>query len=219
MPESYGRVEAEVFDESAALWPQPAHGFSGGFGGGPSDRGGLELLPVVVKGEYTIQPLRAHGVEGAQALQQWLEQNRFEALPPGPLAYYVRNNWTFLAIRVSSRGVLARSGTLPALRVSFRSDRIWFPMKLARGGGPMPAQLYVFTDQPLPDAARHPGTFGFRLYGRPRRVTRQQVGKALGGLWDASALADVPLAFAYQYRAAGVRPGRWRDEFSLAAPN
>jgi hypothetical protein len=80
--------------------------------------------------------------------------------------YYVKRNWTFLAIEVAPKqgnDSLKLEGRLPPVRVSFPSESIVYPLKFETHQGEFPVTLHVVTPAPIVDKdlseARHRGFY------------------------------------------------------------
>lgn len=88
--------------------------------------GGVELLGAETIGGYDVARLAA---DDAGALQAWLDTNGY-SVPPAAAAIlddYVADGWSFVAVKLAQS---APDGSLAPLRVSYRSDRVLYPMRL-----------------------------------------------------------------------------------------
>jgi hypothetical protein len=95
----------------------------GSAGSGP---GGVELLGAETIGGYDVARLAA---DDAGALQAWLDANGYSVPPAAApiLDDYVADGWSFVAVKLAQS---APNGSLAPLRVSYRSDRLVYPMRL-----------------------------------------------------------------------------------------
>ena len=78
------------------------------------------------------------------------------------LEYYAERKWTFLIVKVNKptdKDALAGSGALRPLRVSFKADRIYYPLKISANLGAFSVGLYVINEGGVP---RIPEQFRFR---------------------------------------------------------
>jgi hypothetical protein len=91
----------------------------------------------------------------AAALDRWLNQNGY-LLPTGAdeiLAEYVDEGWRFVAIRLAREA----EGRLRPLVVSFDTDELVYPMRLAQlGDAPVNLTLYTLADGPREVASLAP---------------------------------------------------------------
>ncbi|HLJ53751.1 MAG TPA: DUF2330 domain-containing protein [Chthonomonadaceae bacterium] len=227
LPLGYAQLDNRCFHELDDLLPVyrlvKSGGGPGGFGGGQGDQGSgrpersLLAYPPHVTGDYTILPLRVVGPEGVQELKGWLARNGFGPLNEGSLAYYAAHGWTFLAIKANVHGWTAgQAQSLAPLRISFATNRLVFPMKMA--SGEVNATLFVLTSAELPNPAKALSSFSFRLDGA-KPVTRKSLdGTALSRLWQQSALGDRAGAVLYRYTTSpqflsdGVEPSKFATE-------
>jgi hypothetical protein len=95
----------------------------GSAGGAP---GGVALLGAETIGGYDVARLAA---DDAGALQAWLDANGYSVPPAAApiLDDYVADGWSFVAVKLAQS---APNGSLAPLRVSYRSDRLVYPMRL-----------------------------------------------------------------------------------------
>jgi hypothetical protein len=163
-PSAYATVDGGVFPaldrwvKMRRIVPSPSlrsRGARGnGHGGGGSQAVPLRMLPVAQAGPYAIQPIQTVGEAGVEALREWMRTNDFAPIPEPALRYYAERSWTFLATKVrppGAGGTLGREADLPPLRVTFRSERIVYPLKL-EAQGVFPVRAFVITRQPLTNA-------------------------------------------------------------------
>ena len=160
VPTAYATAAPQLFeqlDEAVKLVRHDApRSKSKSAGGGSSSNSAVHLLPPASAGPFRIQPIKATGAGAATALNQWMTANGFAAIPAAGLAYYVERGWTFLAVRVeptAGKTTLSASGGLPPLRITFKTPRAVYPLKLSTHGGIFAARIYLLTDQAHPDEA------------------------------------------------------------------
>src|SRR5712691_7776595 len=153
VPDHYAVEPAKVFEELFKLVeesrPRP-----------PAFSRGVSVAAVALKkilqrvtvGEYEIQPIRARGADAGPALNAWLSENGFGAVPVENMKYYLDASWTFLAVKMSppqDRTSLEKEGGFRPLRISFASNRIVYPLKFSSHQGAFGVTLYVLTEQGL----------------------------------------------------------------------
>lgn len=106
--------------------------------------GGVNVLGRETLGGYDVARLAA---DDPQALAQWLAGNGYEVPPAAQpvLDSYIADGWRFVAIKLGASA--EQGGSLAPLRVSFASQRIVYPMRLAAlADRPIDLQLYVLSD-------------------------------------------------------------------------
>ena len=92
----------------------------------------VEVLERKVVGAYDVSVLRS---SDGKALLNWLKANKYHVPPKalGPINYYVKQKWTFVACRVnvpkSAKGL--RTGTLAPLRMTFPAKQPVYPLRLS----------------------------------------------------------------------------------------
>lgn len=102
----------------------------GGDGAGAAPGGAVDVLREQRLGPFQVATLAARD---SGALAGWLDRNGYRLSPrlAGALQPYVRQGWTFVAVRLTPRG-RALDGELAPLRIAFRSEEIVYPMRLSR---------------------------------------------------------------------------------------
>jgi hypothetical protein len=152
-PDAYAVADPGIFDE-VDLWarrllePPPLREGVAVKAAAPGAPPLLEFGRAVKVGPYDIQPVRARGREALGALNAWLEKNGFPTEDPGHMAYFVDRGFTFLCMRVSpSEGEksVAASGTLAPLHLSFKTEKMYYPLRFSSRQGVFDVQLAVFT--------------------------------------------------------------------------
>ena len=111
---------------------------------------GIELGRRVQVGPYDIQPVRALGAEALGALNLWLEKNGFPTEDPEHMRYFVDNKFTFLAIKISppkGEKTVRLNGEVEPLHLSFKSEKVYYPLRFSSRQGVFDLNLYVFTDK------------------------------------------------------------------------
>lgn len=155
VPTEYGAVDGKLFDALAG-WVNLRRGVQDrrrrakGIGGDGAKEpvATLTLLPPAAVGPFDIQPIQARGKAAGSALNAWMTERGFGALPDETLAYYIERNWTFLAVRVSpdkGKKTMAKAGGLPPLRITFPSAQAVYPLKLSTHMGEFAARVYLVT--------------------------------------------------------------------------
>lgn len=153
MPDAYAESTPGLIDAAAEEWeahrPRVAYTSPGGPGITPSPAypPRLKLLKPVQAGAYQIQPIKTQGAGSERELNDWLKGSGFAPVDPANMRYYVKRDWTWLAIKAD----LPKSakGRLRPLRISFASEEIVYPLKFSSHQGVFALELYVVTSQPL----------------------------------------------------------------------
>lgn len=150
LPDAYAEVEPAVFDDLAkfteitARVPEPERGSDDGevvFG----EKDALEFFAPVKAGAYKIQPLKANGEAGGKELTAWLEDNDFGALDERVLRYYLRAEYYWLAVKLDVPEGLPAEGSSKPLRISFKTPRPVYPLKIYDKHGEFDLELWVIT--------------------------------------------------------------------------
>ena len=120
--------------------------------------------PVDGRYEFTVLPPASR--TGAN-LTGWLHSNGFAAIsPPISSRPMPGPDGRFVVVTVRPpvhRAGLPPSGVLRPIRIAFRSDRVVYPVRLAAGGGPFPATLFVASGSAV--NAADAGVFGMAPVG------------------------------------------------------
>ncbi|MBI2920870.1 MAG: DUF2330 domain-containing protein [Planctomycetes bacterium] len=153
-PDDYAVADAdlfrEVFEWAQPLVEPPTKSDGKGDLQGPPQAGGLEFGKAVKVGPFDIQPVRALGLQALEGLNAWLEKHGFPTEDPKHMEYFVVNKFTFLCIKVTpaeGKTEVESKGGLPPLRLSFRSDCPYYPLRFSSRQGVFDINLYVFTKQ------------------------------------------------------------------------
>jgi hypothetical protein len=101
--------------------------------------------PTVVN-QVHLGPLEATTLAGGDlsGLQKWLDDNGYAIRPAvsDALGPYVRDGWSFLAMRLTSSDPIV--GGLNPVRLTFQSSHLVYPMRLSVAA-PSPQQVTIFT--------------------------------------------------------------------------
>lgn len=123
------------------------------------EREPIELLEAKVAGDYTIQPIKAHGEAGAKALGEWLQTNGFGVVPAENMRYYVEREWVWLCVKAKPSG---RKAKLAPLQITFATPRVVYPLKFSTHQGTFALELFVVTKAPCPDVAKQAKPYGLQ---------------------------------------------------------
>ena len=112
----------------------------------------VELGIRVKVGAYDIQPVRGVGPNAFNGLNNWLGDNGFPTEPESHMKYFIDNNFTFLCIKVNPQNQgegIDKSPKLKPLHMTFKSDKIYYPMKYSSQQGDFKVNLYTLTSKPI----------------------------------------------------------------------
>ena len=148
-----GAVEADVFAE-ISLYTQLRQrwGYKG------RDSAGVEGVEVLERKKVGIYDTAVLKAEDPTALQTWLEKAgyKFPAEGKEVLGYYAKKKWVFVAAKIDAKemtedvGKKLKKGTIQALRFSFRSREIVYPLHISSlNAGETEVLLYVLADYPV----------------------------------------------------------------------
>lgn len=210
-------------------------------GAAPAAPPTLQLFEPVETGPYVIQPIKARGSAGAEALVEWLKDNGFAPIPAAALVYYIDNHWAFLAVKAKPEQALAQSGALPPLSYTFETDRVVVPLKL-EAQGTFPVRIYAVTKETLADAAFADATAkGFEVAATPDRPHITAPGAPMGRLsipvgsfapgtapaelkatlqtagMSSAAKLEMRLLVAERFGSGAADPSTWKAELALPA--
>ena len=113
---------------------------------------GVELGRRAKAGPYDIQPVRGVGKNALSGLNTWLTRNGFPTEPENHMKYFVDNKFTFLCIKVNPADQESKISPYPSLnplRLTFKSDSIYYPMKYSSQQGEFSVNLYTLTTKPI----------------------------------------------------------------------
>lgn len=163
-PDHYALADKKLFEEmfelSKKLTPEARLKKKYKFGGGGGSFGveGVELGKHVTVGPYDIQPVRGVGQNALQGLNAWLKENQFPTEEPEHLKYFVKNNFTFLCVKITARqeqDSVDPQGTLPPLHLSLESPRPYFPLRFSSRQGVFNINLHVLMPRRFDYVASH----------------------------------------------------------------
>lgn len=112
----------------------------------------VELGRHVEVGAYDIQPVRGVGKNALSGLNSWLTKKGFPTESDEHMKYFVDKKFTFLCIKVnpdSQTKKMGQSPQLKPLRMTFKSDKIYYPMKYSSQQGNFSVNLYTITTMPI----------------------------------------------------------------------
>lgn len=154
LPDSYTEVDADLFDdidkftEVESRLPASSDARDreddGAIVGGREDDS-LEFLETLDVGDYSVQPIKTNGEEGAKELKAWIKDNDFKALDDRVLRYYVEENFYWLAVKLESKDGLPAEAQLKPLHISFRSGYPVYPYKIFDKQGELDLELWAIT--------------------------------------------------------------------------
>jgi len=167
-PDSYAEVKsAKIFEEAfqlATIYDPILR---------VAPKGGQPRVVVLGKitvGMYEVTEVKATGEDAAKELNAWLKAEGYGEIPAKGMAYYVKHDWTFLAIKLkeADKGLTTEGGFRP-LRIAFKTDRLVYPLKFSSPRSAFDVTLYVFTDRPisLPKGLKDRGFTDRALAGEP----------------------------------------------------
>lgn len=168
-----------------------------------SKAGGVEEMPVVQVGPYTISPVRATGAGAVAALNAYLGERELAQEDPAHLKYFVDNDFTFLCVHVTppaGRATLGRSLELPPLVLGFETEQPYYPGRFSSRQGNFALDLTIISDRNM----RGPGFT--KACNRLKAVERGYV--KLVNLYTYKGLPE-PLSAALGERATAGSPGKW----------
>jgi len=143
----------------------------------------IELGKRVQVGPYDIQPVRAKGAEALSALNIWLKKNGFPTEDPGHMKYFIDKGFTFLAIKISppkGEKTVRAGGDVKPLHLSFKSEKVYYPLRFSSRQGVFDLNLYVFTENEF-DYKESNSALKKINYTSPRRL-KKNVDVALNDL-------------------------------------
>lgn len=215
--DGYGLADEDLFDELGSLayeklvrqLPRPRVKHQGFEDAGEVTaealEEGVELGRAVQVGPYDIQPVRGVGQNALNGLNAYLKQRGFPVEDPDHMAWFVEHGFTFLCIEVTpgeDQKTLSAGEALPPLRVRFKTEHPYYPLRYSSQQGDFKLALYTLTAKPIDlrqsmsvlKALGWENVPGRKLHRyaqwkKPQRVaTKELLGKrmALGSLPDAT---------------------------------
>ena len=115
-------------------------------------------------------------------LNEWLQKNGYPTEDPDHMKYFVENGFTFLCVKVSpaeGSKAVESFGKLPPLHLSFRSEKMYYPLRFSSRQGAFDLQLVTLTEKPIDYRA---SAESLRQLGWNDRSHRRNVGVSTGDL-------------------------------------
>lgn len=109
---------------------------------------GIELGKRVKIGNYDIQPIRGVGDNAFSGLNSWLTKNGFPTEDPKHMQYFIKNNFTFLCIKITAPNKdesVSKGGMLSPLHLSFSSKEPYYPLLFSSQQGVFDVNLHILT--------------------------------------------------------------------------
>jgi hypothetical protein len=237
VPDTYAIASRELFAElftafeSLMIDTDSPNDSRGGIKRAQSN--GIKLLPAESVGEYTIQPIKTIGEDGAVALNAWLRDNGFAEVPAAAMAYYVKRDWVWLAVKAdlaNGGGEIVRRGGLRPLRISFASKELIYPLLFSQHQGIFDVVLWVLTEQPLNGLHNSLAPYGFHFDGKvhldspPATLSALQDQAQRDGHWTAIVKPWLHKATGLRVNSPANPLASWQSDFqiditaALAAP-
>lgn len=233
LPHGYKVEDPKLFRELSGLVKQqdekPKPKSIGGLRRGRGVPNGLVVHAKVSVGEYEITPLEARGADAGKALNGWLTKGGYGAVPEANMAWYLKRNWTFLAIKINPQkatGDLGKAGAFRPLRIAFASDELVVPLKFSSHQGSFDVTITVITESLQLDAMRSAAApFGFSAVAWVRELKIPDSAKAVKALQARLAKDSkvqlkrwaVLKLFGKQINRPRRSVADWEDDFSLPA--
>jgi len=225
-PDAYGTVD-QKFLKDLADWALPSWQGNDSLDAGATDtppsKGGIDIHDPVKAGPYTITPISVAGADGVAALDKWLKDNGYVALPGEISTFYADAGWTFLAVKVvpDATQTTLNAGVLPSLRIDFKSTDAVVPFKMEAGSPKFDSRVVVLADTD-PTNPADLATWGFaqpvkRPLGEVPETLRSQFATVAPGMdftktaaWSVLGLrAELPL------NQTGTEILKWKNDFHL----
>lgn len=191
---------------------------------------GAEFLEPVKVGSYTIQPVKAHGELGGLELNGWLKDNKFGAIDESVLAYYIKKDWYWLAVKLENKAGLPASGNVKPLHMGFKTETPIYPLKIQQGRGALDLELWVISRNEIDTKASF--AFGLRTIEQSEPNKEQlnrtttlnklpaKVRTALFGKDQDPAALEGEKAFVYRLFGVGlgssVDLAKWENDLSFS---
>ncbi len=158
---------------------------------------GVELGKHVNVGPYDIQPIRGVGPNALQGLNKWLSSHGFPTEDPDHMSYFVKNNFTFLCIRISppkAKTTVSSNGLLPPLHLSFKSPSPYYPLRFSSRQGIFDVNLHLLTRSKLDHKASATTlskiNWTSRNYKRNAKLTEKTMPKTLKQVFSKSTFKE-----------------------------
>jgi hypothetical protein len=177
LPDSYKEADEKLFS-SIADFTKPFDTI--GMNGLADDldsarkegRQGAEFLEEVKVGDYTIQPVKAHGELGGIELQGWLKDNGFGKVEDSVLKHYLDNDYYWLDVKLERAEGLPANGEVKPLQMSFKTDKPVFPLKINAGAGEFELELWVISNKEVDTEKTK--AFGLQTVAQRDRIMDQK---------------------------------------------
>ena len=118
---------------------------------GLGDLKSIKVHPEQIVGSYRIWPIEIRSARnGGAALNNWLTQNGFGAVPVENQRYYLHKGAVFLALKITH--LTGSTTDIKPLHIVYKSDQMTLPLKFSTHSGPFNVLLYTFAPQ-KPDPA------------------------------------------------------------------
>lgn len=117
-----------------------------------ADANGVEFGRAVKVGPYDIQPVRGVGQNALDGLNKYLDSRGFKTEDDDHMAWFVEHGFTFLCIEVTpdeNSASIPTSKALPPLRVRFKTEYPYYPLRYSSQQGDFRLALYTLTDKPI----------------------------------------------------------------------
>ena len=155
-PDSYALAEPELFEDmfklSQSLVVPVSRSKSMQSDAAPAAIEGVELGKHVTVGPYDIQPVRGVGPKALEGLNKWLKEHGFPTEAPDHMTYFVKNDFTFLCVRVTppaEKKEVEEKGMLPPLHLSFETPSPYYPLRFSSRQGVFDVNLHILTKDRL----------------------------------------------------------------------
>ncbi|QDU92993.1 DUF2330 domain-containing protein [Lignipirellula cremea] len=126
------------------------------YGGGASGGGYRPKPSIEVQrfdaGPYAIHQIRTVGKNAVEELNQWFKTHHFAPVTADHMQFFIDRQFTFVCVKVvpqKGADALQSQLKLPPLRITFPTDRLYYPLKFSSNQGVFNLQAYAFTDQPI----------------------------------------------------------------------
>ncbi|MDF1663501.1 MAG: DUF2330 domain-containing protein [Planctomycetota bacterium] len=154
IPDHYSTdIKPEIFDDAAKLIPvDEAERAMGPSFGGDSNELDIKVIKV---GPYVIHRVTASGLKAVKSMNAWFKKNGFATKKESEMKFFIDHKYTFLCLKVDWKPIPKKkmnddeAQALPPLRVSFKTERPFFPLKFSSHQGDFSLRLLTFTEKPI----------------------------------------------------------------------
>lgn len=106
----------------------------------------IKVHPEQIVGSYRIWPIEIRSVRnGGAALNNWLTQNGFGAVPVENQRYYLHKGAVFLALKITH--LTGSTADIKPLHIVYKADKLTLPLKFSTHSGPFNVLLYTFAPE------------------------------------------------------------------------